>query len=289
MPRLREETEPTSWFLRVRGDVKQWSYRTMGIDRAIGFNILARAWSSSAGLITVALIARFLTPQQQGYYYTFGSLIALQIIFELGFSLVILQMASHERAHLSISEDGHISGDAVAHCRLASVLQKTVKWYSAGAVLLAIFLLFAGFHFFGTHRKPEDHVSWQIPWCFAVLAATVTFQVDPVLSFMEGCGFISNVARLRFVQATAGSVCAWLVLVSHHGLFAPATIICANAIGAIVWLSRKRSLLLSLLRFKPGPNRIGWMKEVWPFQWRIALSWLCGYFIFQLFNHVLFA
>ncbi len=31
------------------------------------------------------------------------------------------------------------------------------------------------------------------------------------------------------------------------------------------------------------------MKEVWPFQWRIALSWLCGYFIFQLFNPVLFA
>ena len=31
---------------------------------------------------------------QQGYYYTFGSLIALQIVFELGFSFVRLQMAS---------------------------------------------------------------------------------------------------------------------------------------------------------------------------------------------------
>ena len=31
------------------------------------------------------------------------------------------------------------------------------------------------------------------------------------------------------------------------------------------------------------------MKEVWAFQWRIAVSWLCGYFIFQLYNPVLFA
>ena len=29
--------------------------------------------------------------------------------------------------------------------------------------------------------------------------------------------------------------------------------------------------------------------EVWPFQWKIAVSWLCDYFIFQLFTPVLFA
>jgi hypothetical protein len=34
---------------------------------------------------------------------------------------------------------------------------------------------------------------------------------------------------------------------------------------------------------------VSWRREIWPFQWRIAISWLCGYFIFQLFNPVLFA
>src|SRR5262252_1525837 len=38
------------------------------------------------------------------------------------------------------------------------------------------------------------------------------------------------------------------------------------------------------------PNSIiRWSEEVWPFQWRIAVSWFCGYFIFWLFNPVLFA
>ncbi len=34
---------------------------------------------------------------------------------------------------------------------------------------------------------------------------------------------------------------------------------------------------------------ISWRREVWPFQWKIAVSWLCDYFIFQLFTPVLFA
>src|SRR3984893_14237297 len=94
---------------------RHWIRSVLGLDRAVGFTILARFWSSAAGLVTVALIARFLSPAEQGYYYTFGSLVAMQMVFELGFSFVILQLASHERALLSISVDYEITGDSVAH------------------------------------------------------------------------------------------------------------------------------------------------------------------------------
>jgi len=265
------------------------AHQWLGIDRAIGFTVLARGWASAAGLVTVALIARFLSPAEQGYYYTFGSLIALQIVFELGFSLVILQMASHERAHLTIGLEGGISGDVAAHARLASVFQKTVRWYSGAAFFLAVFLVTAGSHFFSTHQHVGDNVAWRIPWYAAAIAATFTFQLDPLLSFLEGCGFVANVARLRLTQAVTGSSLAWLVLATHHGLFAPAMVIAGNASVASIWLFRRRRLLLPLLRHEVGEHRIEWMKEVWPFQWRIAVSWLCGYFIFQLYNPTLFA
>src|SRR4051794_25717994 len=131
--------------------LKMWMRRVLGLDRAIGFTILARFWSSAAGFLTVALIARFLSPAEQGLYYTFGSLVALQIVFELGFSVVIMQMASHERAHLAIAADYEVSGDAVAHARLASVIQKSMRWYSVAAILMALALVPAGLWFFGTH------------------------------------------------------------------------------------------------------------------------------------------
>ena len=235
------------------------------------------------------LIAHFLTGAEQGYYYTFSSLVALQIVFELGFSFVILQMASHERAHLAISLDLEISGDPVAHRRLASVIQKSVRWYSVAAILFAVAVLATGSWFFSTHQQPGDAVAWRLPWFANALAATITFQLDPILSFLEGCGFVANVARLRFWQAAVGSLLAWSALVMHRGLFAPAMMIVGTASTAGVWLFGKRKLLLGLLRCDPGKDRIHWWQEVWPFQWRIAVSWLCGYFIYQLFNPILFA
>lgn len=260
--------------------------RHFGIDRAIAYTILARGWASCAGLVTVVLIVHFLSAAEQGYYYTFGSLIALQIVFELGFSFVILQMASHERAHLSISADQKIVGDPVAHARLASVFQKTLRWYSTGACLVAVFLLAVGSHFFALRH---DEIPWRPAWYTACIAAAFTFQIDPLLSFMEGCGFVSDIARVRFKQAAFGSIVAWAALLAHHGLFAPGLIIAGNALVALIWLFRYRHLLLSLLRHRPGEHAIHWMAEVWHFQWRIAISWLCSYFIFQLYNPVLFA
>src|SRR5215469_105940 len=178
--------------------VRMWMHRVLGLDRAIGFTILARFWSSAAGLVTVALIAHFLSPAEQGFYYTFGSLVALQIVFELGFSYVIMQMASHERAHLTISADYQVAGDAVAYARLASVIQKSVRWYSVAAILMAIALVPAGLWFFGTHlQRGGENVGWRLPWCLAALAATLNFQIDPFLSFSEGCGYVADVARLR--------------------------------------------------------------------------------------------
>lgn len=283
------DAEPARWIERQQESARKLLRHSLGIDKPIAFTILARGWSSFAGLLTVLLIARFLSPAEQGYYYTFGSLAALQIVFELGFSFVILQMASHERAHLTITPSDDVEGNPAAHARLASVLQKSVRWYSAAAVLLAAFLVIAGLHFFATHQQTGVIVHWRAAWVMTALSAAITFQLDPILSFMEGCGFIANVAKVRFAQAATGSILAWSALVSRHGLFAPAMVISGNAVVALVWLSGHHRLLLGLLRHDPALHRVRWLREVWPFQWRIAVSWLCGYFIYQLFNPVLFA
>jgi hypothetical protein len=289
MAPIYDGVAPVGWFERHRLRMRDWLRDKIGIDRAVAFTVMARVWASIAGIVTLILIARFLTPAEQGYYYTFGSLVALQIVFELGFSFVILQVASHERAHLDISVDEKISGDPRAHARLASVLQKAVRWYSSAALLLAIFLIVAGSHFFAAHRQSDPNIHWRLAWYATAIAAAITFQIDPVLSFMEGCGYVANIARVRFAQAAAGNLLAWIALISHHGLFTPAMMIMGNVCIAATWLFRRRRLLWGLLVYKVGVHRIRWGVEVWHFQWRIAVSWLCGYFIFQLYNPVLFA
>jgi hypothetical protein len=270
---------------RILQKAKHWT----GLDCAIAFTVLARAWSALAGVVTILLIARFLRPAEQGYYYTFSSLVALQIVFELGFSFVILQLAAHERSRLTFLADGLVGGDPIAHSRLASILQKSVRWYSVAAFLMVCTLLPAGWRFFATHSGSSPVSGWKPAWCLLVVAASITFQLDPMFSFTEGCGFVVQVARMRLAQAACSSILAWAALCTHHGLFAPAMIVSGQALAGAAWLFSRRRFLLGLLRHRVGANKVGWRTEIWPFQWRIAISWLCGYFIFQLFNPVLFA
>src|ERR1700743_2954036 len=121
MSPISGEAIPASWLELQRRRMIHLLRTKLGVDKPIAFTVMARIWASFAGLATLILIAHFLTPAQQGYYYVFGSLVALQIVFELGFSFVILQLASHERAPLTISAFDEVSGDPIAHARLASV------------------------------------------------------------------------------------------------------------------------------------------------------------------------
>jgi len=260
-----------------------------GIDRAIAYTVLARVVQILASTGTVLLILRFLTPIEQGYYYTLLSLVSLQIVFELGFSFVILQMAAHECAHLTLHPDGRVEGDPVAHARLASVIQKTLRWYLVAAVVLCVSLLPVGAYFFSHHARSATPVAWQGPWVVAVFATAFLFLLNPFFSFLEGCGQVWQVGRMRFGQSLLGAGMAWGALLLHHGLFSPGMVNLGYAAAGLVFLYSRRNLCLGLLRFLSAQRAVSWRREVWPFQWKIAVSWVCAYFSLTVFTPILFA
>ncbi|MGD0894280.1 MAG: glycosyltransferase, partial [Terracidiphilus sp.] len=271
---------PAAWVRAIK--------HSIGIDRAILFTVAARILQGLGSVVTVLLIVRLLTPAEQGYYYAFWSLVALQIVFELGFSFVVLQVAAHERAHLQLLPDGAIKGDERAHSRLASILQWSVRWYLIMAALMGIAMLAGATRFFSL-RQPGSEAIWLWPLRGTVLACCVTFAIGPVISFLEGSGMVMEVARMRFTQSLVSSGLAWTAMLIHHGLIAPAMVLTGQGMAAFVLILNKRSYLVPLMRKRVRGSAIRWRREVWPFQWRIAVSWMCEYFIFQLFTPVLFA
>jgi hypothetical protein len=266
-----------------------WVERYAGIDRTVFFTISARMLQVASSIGTVLLIIHFLSPVEQGYYYTLLSLAALQVIFELGFSFVILQLAAHESALLTFHSDGLIEGDRVAHARLASVLQLTVRWYLRAAVALAAFVLPIGFVFFSRQAHAQVQVAWRGPWVAAVVGVSVTFLLTPFYSFLEGCNQVRQVARLRLVQAIVVLVMSWGAIASGHGLYACALVNLGWIAVGLTFLGRRRLFLLKLLRHPAGEDGVSWRNEIWPFQWKTAVSWLCSYFTLQLFTPILFA
>ncbi|HLY39673.1 MAG TPA: hypothetical protein VKR52_00615 [Terracidiphilus sp.] len=261
----------------------------IGMDRPIAFTVMGRLIQGLGSVATVLLIVHFLTAEQQGYYYALWSLVALQSVFELGFSFVILQVAAHERALVEIHPDGAITGSSAARNRLASALQKAVKWYLGVAVIMGVALLIGGMEFFSLHHAVDTRPIWVGPLRATVIACVVTFSIGPVISFIEGCGQVAAVCRMRFFQSLAGTSAAWVALLSHHGLFAPGMVLVGQGAVALGLIYTRRGLLFPLFRLHPGEQGISWGREVWPFQWKIAVSWLCDYFVFQLITPVLFA
>jgi hypothetical protein len=87
-----------------------------------------------------------------------------------------------------------------------------------------------------------------------------------------------------------GSLSAWLVLVSGGGLLAMPVMNAAMVIVAFLWLwFGYRAFFQNLYYTGLADNKINWKTEIFPFQWRIALSWFSGYFMLQLFVPVLFS
>jgi hypothetical protein len=266
-----------------------WVKHFIGLDRAVLFTLLARVLQIVSSTGTVLLIIRFLSPVAQGYYYTIGSLVALQIIFELGFSFVILQLAAHETAHLTIHSDGRIEGDSVAHARLASVLQLSVRWYLRAAIALAVILLPLGVVFFGTRHHAGGQVAWIGPWVTAVIAVSMSFLVTPLFSFFEGCNQVRQVAAMRMNQSLVTLVMSWCAIASGHGLYAAALVNLGVILIGLYFVLARRRIFWDLLRHDTRGHEVSWRDEVWPFQWKIAVSWLCSYFTAQVFTPILFA
>ncbi|MCL4512114.1 MAG: hypothetical protein M1470_13805 [Bacteroidetes bacterium] len=279
-----EETSLAGRLLKLR----KWVPKTFGVDRAISFVLLGRGFSLFSQPITLFLIARYFTPSIQGYYYTFFSVVATSVFLELGLGYVITQFASHEFAHLSWGEGGVLVGDEVPLSRLLSLLSKSMKWYGGTAFLLIVVLIPGGRLFFAS----DSHsVTYVLPWVLLVIFTGLGLSLTPILSVVEGCGRIAELQKMKFYQLVAGVISAWIIIVTGGDLLTASALAFANLIVPAVWIRRNFwGLLKQAMNSEQRRARgnIAWRSEVLPMQWRIAISWASGYFIFQLFNPLLF-
>lgn len=267
--------------------------RSFGVNRAIGFGVLTRMWSALAGPLTIILIATRFSKVEQGYYYTFSSLLALQIFFELGLLTVLAQFAAHEFAFLSWGEKGEITGSKAHRDRFVDLLGKGFKWYTVSAVLLIIALIPAGLYFFAQSPANVVDFTWRLPWALAVIGVGCNLLLIPFYAVITGSGDVASINRREMMGGMAGSIVGWLVIACGGGLYAIPAVTTGTIVVGVVYLFKSKPHLVTTafshaFRSHGTSHTISWWGEVWPMQWKIALSWVSGYFIFQLFTPVLF-
>jgi hypothetical protein len=259
----------------------------MEVDRPIVYGLAGRIWSFLSAPVTVVLITSRFTRELQGYYYTFNSLLGLQIFVELGLSIVVAQFASHEWSKLEWDPKFGLSGDADALSRLVSLGRVAMRWFAIGAAIVAVGLGSGGYLFFS--QTPSHGIIWAAPWFALCLACAANLCLTPVFALLEGCNQVSSVYGYRSVQVVINSIAIWSAIFFGAGLWAAPAALGATFVWAVAFLWRYRRFLKPFVVgvSLSGP-RIHWRSEMLPMQWRVAVSALSGYFTFSIFTPLMF-
>lgn len=257
-----------------------------GMDKAVAYSAGSRVVAALSGVASIFFIYRYLSDEQQGFYFTFGSIVALQVFFELGLTNIITQFVSHEYAH--VKEGGESAGGNMS--RLAHLLRFSVKWYAVAATLYMLFILAAGFWFFRRYTPDADSSLWMSPWILVSAASACNMFMAVILALLKGVDKVKEVSKVVFFQQLFMPVSIWIGLMCGLGLYVVGIGYFVSFVTACVLIPGEGLLrpLRELWRVTVK-ERVDYAKEIFPYQWRVSLSWASGYFVFQLFNPVLFA
>ena len=133
------------------------------------FNSISRLLT---GPLLILFISIYLTPEAQGYWFTFSSLAALSVFADLGFTTIVSQFSSHEFAYLNLSEDGYFIGDGEKINKFASLLKFVISWATKVSIIAFPIIILIGFI---TFNDKNENINWMIPWFLYIIGSSFNF------------------------------------------------------------------------------------------------------------------
>lgn len=240
--------------------------------------LVTRALQGLSGPISAALVITTFSPVEQGYYYTFVGLAAAFGFFELGLSTLLTAFSAHAWARAE--RETEASGSALEY--LQTLFRKALLWYVAIALVSGPIVGLSGFALMDTG---SDSVEWTSAWGLLASLSALTLALMPLWAFLSGCGHYESVVRYRLLEVVIRSGVLWIALLGGAGLFASGLSAFAVIVASVVFLLGRRDFVRRLLT-RPSKSegpRVSWRREVLPMQWRLGVSWICGYLSIVLF------
>ncbi len=262
----------------------------IGIDKSIAYSSGGRVVQGLTGLASVYFIGTFLSPEEQGYYFTFGSVLALQVFFELGLHNVLTQFTAHEKAHIGQDIYYNLIGKSNHISRLSSILRFSIKLFAVISIAFAVVITCLGICFFrNSSTSGNGMVEWLMPWITLSILSSVSLFLSPIYAILMGLNRVKEVSKIRFLQSVFMPLSVWVGLLLGLKLYVlPLSSFVSSAIGILCVWQGDMFKQLKKIWIAQGTEKVSYTHEIFPLQWKMALSWISGYFIYQLFNPILF-
>lgn len=240
-----------------------------------------QAWRLISGPLMLLLIPLYLTEEQQGYWYLFGSVAALSTFADLGFSNIILQFSAHEYASLEIGNEGLLEGNIENIKKMGSFLRFVIRWLSTICAIVYPIIFIVGIYFLVRDKVLSIYL---IPWVIYSIGSLINFFNNSVLSFIEGMDQISKIQKSRLIVALINTVVVVSSLLLHINIYALAFGMILSASFMFITIFKTFGKVLKQL-WKTSRNfSYPWKKEILPLFKKYVLSFASGYFLFQIYT-----
>ena len=240
-----------------------------------------QAWRLISGPLMLLLIPLYLTEEQQGYWYLFGSVAALSTFADLGFSNIILQFSAHEYASLKIGNEGFLEGQIENIKKLGSFLRFVIGWLSAICSIVYPIIFVVGIFFLVRDKVLSIYL---IPWVIYSIGSLLNFFNNSVLSFIEGMDQISKIQKSRLIVAVINTVVVVSSLLLHINIYALSFGMILSASFMFITIFKTFGKVLKQLWKESADYSYPWKKEILPLFKKYVLSFASGYFLFQIYT-----
>jgi len=261
-------------------------FSIIGIDKSVLYGLLGRSWGIISVPISILLILKYMNPETQGVYYTMMSLIGIQVIFEMGLSTVLSNFFFQEFTKVHINHFGRIVGCLNSRNRILGVYEKSIKWFRYIGVVF--FFLSLPIGYWVLNKASLEINDWLGGWILIVVSITLNFFITPLISLEIGSGGLKNIYKIEAFSSVLSAIFLWVLIINDLGIYGIFLgIFFRFFIFLNFFFSKRKFLFFQLFKFHEKFNLfINWRKEIWPMQWRISISWMAGYFIFNSFTPI---
>ena len=251
------------------------------------FVLMQRLWQGVGGVVTIFLIAHTLSPDMQGWFYTFVSIASLYTLFEMGLSTALIQVTAHLFIKVHWLSEGRFAGQN-AEIFLSFFLSTIKTYFKFACAFLGVAFAVGYFIFIQKGGFIIEGREWVAPWIALLIGTAMNMMILPFFAVVEGSGEVSEVYAIRLLQGFLGSIFCWFVLLNGGDLWAASMMPILGTVVSFLWLYKKRPQLLHLVLSKQPSKKFNWSQEVWPLQWRIGLNWISLFLMSQLCTPILF-
>lgn len=245
--------------------------------------MLARLLQMINSVVILVCSLALMEKSGQGLLLTLNSIAAVQVIFELGFSTVLLQYVAHERVRLNHSLEHGICGERHKLVGIKKIYLIAERWFFFAGLLCGFTLALGGYIFFRSDEMyewvfPLALLSILVPWCMIQQKYWV---------ILEGLGYVALVVKYRSILYLLSCMLVIVLFACGLGLFAPASSFILIIISTYILRHKTRAIWTTLTKNNqvcedvPIDSLGVIFKKMMSLQTRVAMSYLSGYFMFQ--------